>query len=123
MLSSIHRFESLKDLLDHLETIDQWKTNERLHLRMSRKNGQIYQVSENVRTVQRLTVRRVTSISLPRHIGFEIALIDAVVLRSVVNHIMGAVTVRRVFNIPFPGVLVLGHLANQHQSRTDMENA
>jgi hypothetical protein len=123
MLSSIHRFGSLEDLLKHLETIDQRKTNERMHLGMSQKNGRIYQVSESVRTVQRLRVRRIISISLPRDIGFEIAPIEAVVSRSVVDHVVGAVTVLLVLRIPFPSVLVLDHLARQHRSRPDMENA
>ena len=47
MLPCVRRFgNELESLLDHIETIDQRKTNERLQLEMFRKNGELDQVRE-----------------------------------------------------------------------------
>lgn len=46
MVAYIRRFVTYKSLLDHIESLEQWATNQSLHLELFRKNGLIDQVRD-----------------------------------------------------------------------------
>ena len=46
MVAYIRRFVTHKSLLDHIESLEQWAMDERLHLELFRKNGLIDQVRD-----------------------------------------------------------------------------
>ena len=46
MVAYIRRFVTYKSLLDHIESLEQWAMDERLHLELFRKNGLIDQVRD-----------------------------------------------------------------------------